>query len=917
MLRRLLWAAAATALIAGCGAADDFSAEELESIEQGLRVAVPARIQAESYDRANELTPTVNSGNQCNRSDGVDMELTTDTGGGCNVGWTDAGEWLEYDISVASEAYFSIIARVASNNTTRTLRVELDGASLGALTSPSSGWQSWADRSWVNIKIPAGNHTLRVVFENGSVNLNYVELTQNAASCTDGIKNGSETGVDCGGSCKACATGCVEQVLTPSNPSASSVETSALSAAMAVDGIVSSTSRWSSAFSDPQWLMVDLGAQRKVSRVVLNWEAAYSSKYDVQVADSTSGPWTNLFSTEAGNGGVDDLTGLSGKGRYLRMYSRARGTAWGNSLYELTTYGDPNPNCSATPLPTCTDGLKNGSETDVDCGGSCSTKCANGKICASGSDCSSSYCGPNGLCAAAPSCSDGVQNGTETGIDCGGSCPACPSGCVEQALARPSASASSVESASYPASLAIDGNTSSSTSRWSSLFSDPQWLIVDLGAQRKVSRVHLYWEAAYSGNYDVQVGDSTSGPWTTLYATTTGNGGEDNLTGLSGKGRYVRVYSRSRATQWGNSLFEVLVYGDNNPNCSAPNGTDTDGDRLPDSAETGTNVFVSASNAGTSATNPDTDADGIRDGDEVLGTSGGLNLPGMGLNPLRKNILLEFDWFDDALDCGQHSHKPNPTQIDRVATAFANSPVTNPDGSHGITLIQDWGQGGLFTGGNFINDADGIVDTLGTEFYAYKASHFASNRSGYFHYVIMAHQYGSRDNGSSGVAWIVGEDFIVSLACWGDDIMIANTIMHELGHNLGLHHGGPNNDATNYKPNYASVMNYSYQFPGVDTNCISGGDGLLDYSRKTHNDLNENALNESEGICGGVDWDFNFNSVIETNVSWDVNSDGIKDVLRDYDDWSSIVYDFNPSMGANALMSVKREMVSCDAPPAP
>jgi hypothetical protein len=81
--------------------------------------------------------------------------------------------------------------------------------------------------------------------------------------------------------------------------------------------------------------------------------------------------------------------------------------------------------CAAAP--SCNDMLKNGTESDVDCGGSCSQKCAVGKTCGSAGDCQSSICG-NGLCLA-PTCSDGVKNGDEADVDCGGSCSQkCPIG---------------------------------------------------------------------------------------------------------------------------------------------------------------------------------------------------------------------------------------------------------------------------------------------------------------------------------------------------------------------------------------------------------------------------------------------------------------------------------------------------------
>nr|MBA3500495.1 hypothetical protein [Deltaproteobacteria bacterium] len=69
--------------------------------------------------------------------------------------------------------------------------------------------------------------------------------------------------------------------------------------------------------------------------------------------------------------------------------------------------------------PSCTDGIKNGQETDVDCGGSCDG-CANGKVCSTGPDCENGIC-TGGACVAS-TCSDGVKNGTELDVDCAGSC---------------------------------------------------------------------------------------------------------------------------------------------------------------------------------------------------------------------------------------------------------------------------------------------------------------------------------------------------------------------------------------------------------------------------------------------------------------------------------------------------------------
>ena len=117
------------------------------------------------------------------------------------------------------------------------------------------------------------------------------------------------------------------------------------------------------------------------------------------------------------------------------------------------------------------------------------------------------------------------------------------------------ATASSVESASFPASAAVDGNTGT---RWSSAASDPQWLQVDLGTSSTISQVVLEWEAAYATAFQLQT--STDGTnWTTIYSTTTGAGGNQTLS-VTGTGRYVRMYGTARATQYGYSLWEFGVY---------------------------------------------------------------------------------------------------------------------------------------------------------------------------------------------------------------------------------------------------------------------------------------------------------------------------------------------------------------------
>lgn len=119
------------------------------------------------------------------------------------------------------------------------------------------------------------------------------------------------------------------------------------------------------------------------------------------------------------------------------------------------------------------------------------------------------------------------------------------------------ATASSSESVAFPASAAVDGNTGT---RWSSAFSDPQWIQVDLGMNTALTRVTLQWETAHATAY--QILTSTTGTtWTTAYSTTTSAGGTQNLA-VGGVARYVRVNTTARATQWGVSLWEFQVYGE-------------------------------------------------------------------------------------------------------------------------------------------------------------------------------------------------------------------------------------------------------------------------------------------------------------------------------------------------------------------
>ena len=115
----------------------------------------------------------------------------------------------------------------------------------------------------------------------------------------------------------------------------SSNENASLTPNLAVDGVAGT--RWSSAWSDPQWIEIDLGGTQAVCRVRLNWEAAYGRAYQVQLSNDRAS-WATIYSTGSSDGGIDDLSGLSGSGRYLRIYGTTRATTYGYSLWEAEVY---------------------------------------------------------------------------------------------------------------------------------------------------------------------------------------------------------------------------------------------------------------------------------------------------------------------------------------------------------------------------------------------------------------------------------------------------------------------------------------------------------------------------------------------------------------------------------------------------
>ncbi len=347
------------------------------------------------------------------------------------------------------------------------------------------------------------------------------------------------------------------------------------------------STRWSSTFSDNQWIYIDYRSPRTFNQVKLTWEAAYGRAYDIQISNDGV-TWTTIVSQTNGDGGVDLYDVGLRSARFARMFGIQRATSYGYSLYEFQT---------STIYPVIT-------ESSVESPDKSGAKAFDGDLATRwasqwsdpqwiqidyGTPTKFNQATINWEAAYAKSYKIQVSNDAATWTDVfytstgdGGqdviTLPLTTSRYVRlygfergsgygysvwemkienttnYALGKPS-SASSVQGAGTESDKAFDGDGGT---RWSSTWNDSQWIQVDLGAPQSINRVILNWEYAYGQIYLIQTSNDGTA-WSTAVAVSNGDGGIDDVSFPSVSARFIRMFGLVRGTPYGFSLWEFQV----------------------------------------------------------------------------------------------------------------------------------------------------------------------------------------------------------------------------------------------------------------------------------------------------------------------------------------------------------------------
>jgi hypothetical protein len=273
------------------------------------------------------------------------------------------------------------------------------------------------------------------------------------------------------------------------------------------------------------------------------------------------------------------------------------------------------------------------------------------------------------------------------------------------------------------------------------------------------------------------------------------------------------------------------------------NAIDSDGDTVCDVAE---------AKYQTNPQNEDTDGDGLSDDFELFG-SGGLDLAFYGANPRHRDIFVELDYYKGTAQGITIDFTFRQEGIDELVAAFAAAPLMNPDAVSGISLhvlVDTAIDPAVEDSDLHLHFPNSLLPPFNdwSAFEPIKAKYMNPIRARAFHYGVIAYGASQSLGPIGGLSrGMPAHDFVLTSGNYSNDMHFqAVGIMHELGHNLGLSHGGPIVEAlADSKPNYLSVMNYLYSGAGLRRDGVD----TLDYSRHPLAAVAENSLSEPNGFA--------------------------------------------------------------------
>lgn len=384
------------------------------------------------------------------------------------------------------------------------------------------------------------------------------------------------------------------------------------------------TTRWGSQHRDNEWARIDLGAQYYIDHITLRWEPAYASRFELSISpDGTN--WHSVIYTGSGGVDTRDfagdllMQGDSARGRYIRIVGLERATTYGTSLYELEAYGLPlagNPSqvismeilsndISLVPGQTPQYAVHGynylGAELTINptlthtspegrTGGVYTLTAEYGGI-------KTSYTWP----VLEQVTTVAARVTPRTAILSPGDTQVFTIETIDQ-FGYPTATAQHTYTASQlgldTVLYTLDGLTDTAfvnviafternlalgkiatcsgsendgtlpfnvndgrlDTRWGSRFRDNEWIQVDLGSNCLLNRIRIFWEASYATSYEVLLSTDML-TWTTVYETTAGKGGTNDILIPTTSARFVRVLCRARNSAYGASIYELEAYG--------------------------------------------------------------------------------------------------------------------------------------------------------------------------------------------------------------------------------------------------------------------------------------------------------------------------------------------------------------------